>query len=118
MTAPSAASSQPGLCASSQACAGSPPTDAPRSVPDMHTDHTAFTDGIHTLTEVCAWCARTRQADGTWEVRLITTDVWGAATHGVCPDCLADLFADLGRDLDAARQAAGPLTKGERGYGE
>jgi hypothetical protein len=39
---------------------------------------------------VCAWCDRIRTAGGDWVER--ETDPGAAeATHGICPDCLAEV---------------------------
>ncbi len=39
---------------------------------------------------VCAWCERVRTATGRWEDPSRNERNPGEATHGICPDCLAE----------------------------
>jgi hypothetical protein len=39
---------------------------------------------------VCAWCERVRTGAGRWEDAGITERETAAATHGICPECLAE----------------------------
>ena len=39
---------------------------------------------------VCAWCARVRSHAGRWEKLEETDLVPVEATHGICPECLAE----------------------------
>jgi hypothetical protein len=39
---------------------------------------------------VCAWCARVRSDAGRWEDRDATELAPVEATHGICPECLAE----------------------------
>jgi len=39
---------------------------------------------------VCAWCARTRSEAGRWEDREAEDLSPSGATHGICPECLAE----------------------------
>ena len=39
---------------------------------------------------VCAWCERVRTSEGRWEEVDVSLPVPEAATHGICPQCLAD----------------------------
>ena len=38
---------------------------------------------------VCAWCERVRTSAGRWEETDIAHREAGEATHGICPECLA-----------------------------
>lgn len=42
-----------------------------------------------TLPIVCAWCQRVRTSAGRWEETDIAHREAGEATHGICPECLA-----------------------------
>ena len=42
-----------------------------------------------TLPIVCAWCERVRTSAGRWEETDIAHREAGEATHGICPECLA-----------------------------
>ena len=39
---------------------------------------------------VCAWCERVRTSAGRWEETDIAHREAGEATHGICPECLAE----------------------------
>lgn len=39
---------------------------------------------------VCAWCARVRSEAGRWEDGEGTDLTTVEATHGICPECLAE----------------------------
>jgi hypothetical protein len=39
---------------------------------------------------VCAWCDRIRTSTGRWEERETAERGDPEATHGICPDCLAE----------------------------
>ena len=39
---------------------------------------------------VCAWCARVRSDAGRWEAREEAELTTVEATHGICPECLAE----------------------------
>jgi hypothetical protein len=39
---------------------------------------------------VCAWCERVRTASGRWEDTGVADREPEGATHGICPDCLAE----------------------------
>ena len=39
---------------------------------------------------VCAWCDRVRTSAGRWEKREASAPGATEATHGICPDCLAE----------------------------
>jgi hypothetical protein len=41
------------------------------------------------LAIVCAWCERVRTGAGRWE-QGPANDGAAEATHGICPDCLAE----------------------------
>jgi hypothetical protein len=43
-----------------------------------------------TLPIVCAWCERVRTSAGRWEEPPRFEPELAAATHGICPDCLAE----------------------------
>ena len=38
---------------------------------------------------VCAWCQRTRTGTGQWTEVDVEAPEPAEATHGICPDCLA-----------------------------
>jgi hypothetical protein len=40
---------------------------------------------------VCAWCERVRTSAGRWEEREPTGPSASEATHGICPECLAEV---------------------------
>ncbi len=42
------------------------------------------------LPVVCAWCARIRSDAGRWEDLDLADPAAAAATHGICPECLAE----------------------------
>ncbi|HSD65831.1 MAG TPA: hypothetical protein VLF95_03970 [Vicinamibacteria bacterium] len=42
------------------------------------------------LSIVCAWCDRVRTSGGRWEKRESPEPGPVEATHGICPDCLAE----------------------------
>jgi len=50
---------------------------------------------------VCAWCERVRTRAGGWEDATAADQEPSGATHGICPDCLAEetRTAALARDL-------------------
>lgn len=37
---------------------------------------------------VCAWCERSRNSAGVWELADPATLRYPAVTHGICPECL------------------------------
>ena len=39
---------------------------------------------------VCAWCERVRTSTGRWEENEAAKLEPAEATHGICPDCLAE----------------------------
>jgi hypothetical protein len=39
---------------------------------------------------VCAWCERVRTSAGRWEEIEVSPADPPAATHGICPECLAE----------------------------
>ena len=39
---------------------------------------------------VCAWCERVRTSVGRWEGAGIAVQEPAEATHGICPECLAE----------------------------
>ena len=39
---------------------------------------------------VCAWCDRVRTSGGRWEEAGLADREAVEATHGICPDCLAE----------------------------
>ena len=39
---------------------------------------------------VCAWCERVRTGAGRWEDAAIADRELAGATHGICPECLAE----------------------------
>lgn len=39
---------------------------------------------------VCAWCERVRTRAGRWEEVDVALADPAAATHGICPECLAE----------------------------
>lgn len=39
---------------------------------------------------VCAWCDRVRTSAGGWEEADVSFPDPAAATHGICPECLAE----------------------------
>jgi hypothetical protein len=39
---------------------------------------------------VCAWCERVRTNAGRWEEVDASLQDPAAATHGICPECLAE----------------------------
>jgi len=39
---------------------------------------------------VCAWCERVRTGAGRWEDAGIADPKPAEATHGICPECLAE----------------------------
>jgi hypothetical protein len=41
------------------------------------------------LPSVCAWCGRVRTSAGDWEEVDVSLVERAAATHGICPECLA-----------------------------
>jgi hypothetical protein len=43
-----------------------------------------------TLPIVCAWCERVRTSDDRWEEPASAKPDPAGATHGICPDCLAE----------------------------
>jgi hypothetical protein len=45
-----------------------------------------------TLPVVCAWCERVRTSAGRWEWEDagVADREAAAATHGICPECLAE----------------------------
>ena len=38
---------------------------------------------------VCAWCERVRAGSGRWEAADFADREPAEATHGICPECLA-----------------------------
>jgi hypothetical protein len=42
------------------------------------------------LSIVCAWCGRVRTSPGRWETEEGAGRDGAEATHGICPDCLAE----------------------------
>jgi hypothetical protein len=38
---------------------------------------------------LCAWCQRVRTSAGRWEEKELDNRERAEATHGICPDCLA-----------------------------
>ena len=40
---------------------------------------------------VCAWCERVRTSAGGWEEREVADPSASEATHGICPECLAEV---------------------------
>ncbi len=44
---------------------------------------------VATLPTVCAWCERVRTSTGRWEAAAAGERDSALATHGICPDCLA-----------------------------
>ncbi len=38
---------------------------------------------------VCAWCERVRTSAGRWEETDVAHRDTAEATHGICPECLA-----------------------------
>jgi hypothetical protein len=42
-----------------------------------------------TLPIVCAWCDRVRTSGGRWEEAGLADREAAEATHGICPECLA-----------------------------
>ncbi len=44
---------------------------------------------VATLPTVCAWCERVRTSSGRWEEVGAGERDSGVATHGICPECLA-----------------------------
>jgi hypothetical protein len=40
---------------------------------------------------VCAWCERIRTSAGRWEEAQGSAPVASESTHGICPDCLAEV---------------------------
>jgi len=43
-----------------------------------------------TLPIVCAWCERVRAGSGRWEAADFADREPAEATHGICPECLAE----------------------------
>ncbi|HXK12334.1 MAG TPA: hypothetical protein VMT70_22035 [Vicinamibacteria bacterium] len=39
---------------------------------------------------LCAWCERVRSSGGRWEEQDLTQIDPAEATHGICPECLAE----------------------------
>ena len=39
---------------------------------------------------VCAWCERVRTGAGRWEDADVADRETAEATHGICPECLAE----------------------------
>jgi len=39
---------------------------------------------------VCAWCERVRTSAGRWEEVDVSLPNPASATHGICPECLAE----------------------------
>jgi hypothetical protein len=60
------------------------------------------------LPTVCAWCERVRTGAGRWEKREGHGPA-SEATHGICPDCLAEV--EHTASLEAG--AIGPLTRAD-----
>lgn len=48
---------------------------------------------------LCAWCQRVRSTTGRWEEKD-PGDLEAAATHGICPDCLAQQKRAAGAAMD------------------
>jgi hypothetical protein len=46
---------------------------------------------VKTLPIVCAWCERVRTSAGRWESAQAPAPVASESTHGICPDCLAEV---------------------------
>ena len=40
---------------------------------------------------VCAWCERVRTTAGSWEEAQPAAPAACESTHGICPDCLAEV---------------------------
>jgi len=53
---------------------------------------------------VCAWCERIRTSAGRWEKREGHGPAASEATHGICPDCLAEV--QHAASLEAAAPAS------------
>jgi hypothetical protein len=59
------------------------------------------------LSIVCAWCERVRTTADRWEKAEAPAPVASESTHGICPDCLAEV--QHAASLDAA--VALPLSR-------
>ena len=48
---------------------------------------------------ICAWCGKTRSADGVWQQTKdsITPDKRLTVSHGICPHCSRDVSGMLAR---------------------
>ena len=64
------------------------------------------------LPTVCAWCQRVRTSAGRWERREKGPSA-AEATHGICPECLAEVQHATSADAPAParliRAGARPL---------
>jgi len=50
---------------------------------------------------VCAWCKKLRDDQGYWQLleEFLARRAGVTVTHGICPDCRAQHFANTGTDL-------------------
>jgi len=51
---------------------------------------------------VCAWCQRVRTGAGRWEKADGHGPAASEATHGICPDCLAEVQHAVSVEAPAA----------------
>ena len=62
---------------------------------------------------MCAWCERVRTSAGHWEKREGHGPAASEATHGICPDCLAEVqhaaSLETPAPLPLSRAGARPL---------
>jgi hypothetical protein len=49
---------------------------------------------------VCAWCERVRTSGGRWEEVDLSGPRPTEATHGICPECLAEATRAAAVELD------------------
>jgi hypothetical protein len=60
---------------------------------------------------VCAWCERVRTTAGRWEAAPAPAPLASESTHGICPDCLAEVqHAASLEAVPLSRAGARPLS--------
>ena len=68
---------------------------------------------LHGLLPICAWCKKIRDDEGYWQKleTYLTRHTDAKFTHGICPDCLTDLQAQLKAETSARGGKSGAHSK-------
>ncbi len=64
---------------------------------------------LHGLIPICSHCKKVRNDDGYWNQveEYVSTHSEADFSHGLCPDCLMELYPDFAAELDLADSAHG-----------